>query len=170
MITSYVKTMSDFSFRGRSSQREFVCFLIMSLLISVLFVISFMWLGITVLGLKINFLNGDISIPYRMKMFGVVPFILMSIVGISFIFYAIWTAISGALLAIRRLHDMNCSGVGYWVWFTSVFCFCFLQTSLLTAFLFWFIIGGIFALCINSGFPSDNKYGKVISGEVFLKI
>ena len=123
MITSYVKTMSDFSFRGRSSQREFVCFLIMSLLISVLFVISFMWLGITVLGLKINFLNGDISIPYRMKMFGVVPFILMSIVGISFIFYAIWTAISGALLAIRRLHDMNCSGVGYWVWFTSFLLF-----------------------------------------------
>lgn len=166
MITSFVNTMCNFSFRGRATKKEFISFIIISILISLLFLTLILSLAFIILEMKINLITGDISIPYRMRSIGAIPFFIMTTMSVFYLIFNIWAAISGALLAIRRLHDINCSGVGYWIWIASIIAFCSVQTSILTGFLFYFIIGSIIALSIKSSFPYSNKYGNVEMEEI----
>lgn len=166
MITSFVKTMCDFSFRGRATRSEFLSFMITSTIISLMFVTAIMTLAVNILGLKINITTGDLYIPYKMRNLGVFPFVIMTTTIVIYAAFNIWAAIAGGLLAIRRLHDINCSGVGYWVWVASIIFFSTAQTSILTGFLCYFILGGIILLAVKTSFPYENKYGKVKSEEL----
>lgn len=168
MITSFANTMCNFSFRGRASRKEFISFIIMSLIISLMFLALISTLAVVVLQLKFD--AGVLSIPHKMKNLGVLPFIIMSVTSVMYIIFNIWACISGALLAIRRLHDINCSGVAYWVWIASIVAFSTAQTSHLTRFLFYFIVGAVVFLAAKESFPYENKYGKVIEGNVIINI
>ena len=170
MITSFVKTMCDFSFRGRSTKKEFLSFFAIWLLISIMFLTVIMALAITVLELKINTVSGAISIPHKMRTAGVLPFILMMTTICAYVIFNVWAFISASLLSIRRLHDMNYSGVCYWVWMSALLLFCVSETSILTAILLYFLIGGLFALGYAKSFPSHNKYGKVDVDELLLNL
>ena len=170
MITSFVKSMGDFSFRGRASRKEFLSFVIISTIVSLLFLTTITALAVIVLNIKINMITGDISIPYRMKAYGVVPFVAMMILTVTYIIFNIWAAVVGALLAIKRLHDINCSGVGYWIWIAAIILFSAAQTSVLTGILFYFIIGAIITLSVKTSYPYPNKYGNPKSEEIIHQV
>lgn len=167
MITSFGKTMCDFSFRGRSTRKEFLNFIIISTTISLLLASLITALAFIGIGYKINPETGNLIVPRMIDRISLIVF--AALIGIHTIFNA-WAFISGGLLAIRRLHDINCSGVGYWVWMALIVFFCTLTTSVLTGFLFYLIIGTVIALCIKDSFPYENKYGKVKMDEMSYSI
>ena len=169
MITSFSKTMCDFSFRGRSTRKEALFFTIMTLLISLISLTIICGFAMMI-DLKINLSTGDISIPYRMKSVGVIPFTLMVATICLYGIFNIWAIIVGSLLAIRRLHDLNYSGVCYWIWISALISFCIAETSILSGFLFYFLIGGIIILLSAKSFPMPNKYGKVNYEEIIFDI
>lgn len=168
MISSFVNTMCNFSFRGRSTRKEFICFVVMSVIISLMFLSLISTLAVVVLQLRLD--SGVISMPYRMKNLGILPFIILSVTSVIYLIFNIWACVSGALLAIRRLHDFNCSGVGYWIWIAAIIAFATAQTSLLTGFLFYFIFGAVIFLAVKESFPHENKYGKVVEGQLTLEV
>lgn len=161
MITSFGKTMCNISFRTRSTRKEFLYFLLMCLLMSSIFFSIIATFAIVILGLRIDLATGAMSIPYKMKTLGVLPFILMNLTICVYVIFAIWSFVAGSLLAIRRLHDLNCSGIGYWVWLASIVAFLVNTSGIFAGVLLYFIIGSVIALAISKSFQSDNKYGKV---------
>lgn len=161
MITSFGKTMCNISFRTRSTRKEFLYFLLMCLLMSSIFFSIIATFAIVILGLRIDLATGAMSIPYKMKTLGVLPFILMNLTICVYVVFAIWSFVAGSLLAIRRLHDLNCSGIGYWVWLASIVAFLVNTSGIFAGVLLYFIIGSVIALAISKSFQSDNKYGKV---------
>lgn len=167
MITSFGKTMCDFSFRGRSTRKEFLNFIIIVTMISLLLATLITALAFIGIGYKINPDTGSLVVPRFIDKVSLIIF--SALIGIHAIFN-VWAFISGGLLAIRRLHDMNCSGVGYWVWMALIVFFCTLTTSVLTGFLFYLILGAVVALAVKQSFPYENKYGKVIMDEAEYSI
>lgn len=170
MITSFCKSLCDFSFRGRSTKKEFLCFLSLSILVSLILLTVTLSIAITVLGLKYSSESGLILPHYNVNSLGMICFIVMCLFFSFYIIFSIWVFISGSLLAIRRLHDMNYSGVCYWVWVSSIILFSVNETSLLTVILGYFIVAGIIVLACSKSFPSANKYGKVDIEELALQI
>ncbi|MGN0015505.1 MAG: DUF805 domain-containing protein [Candidatus Gastranaerophilaceae bacterium] len=168
MITSFTNTMCNFSFRGRSTRKEFICFIVMSAIISLIFLSLISTLAVVVLQLKFD--AGVLSIPHKMKNLGILPFIILAVTSVMYFMFNIWACVSGALLAIRRLHDFNCSGIGYWIWIAAIIAFSTAQTSLLTGILFYFIIGSVIFLAVKESFPYENKYGKVVDGNLMINI
>lgn len=170
MITSFCKSMCDFSFRGRSTRKEFLYFLISTITISLLLLTVIFTIGITILGLKID--SGNVlSMPRNnMNAFGMICFIIMNLLLGIYCIFAIWSAIMGGLLAIRRLHDINYSGVCYWIWVSALILLSVNEMSVLTMFLIYFIFSGILILVCAKSFPTTNKYGKVDIEELALQI
>jgi len=170
MITSFCKSMCDFSFRGRSTKREFLCFLALSVLISLMFLTVILFIAVTVLGLKFSSENGLILPHCNLNPFGLVCFIVMCLLFSFYVMFTVWSFVSGSLLAIRRLHDMNYSGVCYWVWISAILLFFVSETSILTLFLGYFVISGVLILAFSNSFPCENKYGKVDIEELSMQI
>ncbi|MCR5261312.1 MAG: DUF805 domain-containing protein [Candidatus Gastranaerophilales bacterium] len=170
MIASFCKSMCDFSFRGRSTKREFLCFLAVTSLISLMLLTVILFIAVTVLGLKYSS-DGGLILPHQnLNMFGMVSFIVMCLLSSFYGIFSVWAFISGSLLAVRRLHDMNYSGVCYWIWITSILMFFVSEMSILTMFLGYFVIAGIFVLAFSNSFASANKYGKVDIEELSMQI
>lgn len=161
MITSFGKTMCNFSFRTRATRKEFLYFMIMCLLLSSIFFCLIATFAVVILGLRIDMATGAMSIPYKMKTLGILPFILMNVTIGVYAIFAVWSFISGSLLAIRRLHDINCSGIGYWVWFAAIISFLINTSGIFAGLLLYFIIGSVIALSITKSYQFENKYGKV---------
>ncbi|MGN0005743.1 MAG: DUF805 domain-containing protein [Candidatus Gastranaerophilaceae bacterium] len=165
MITSFVKTMCDFSFRGRSTSKEFLNFSLMWLLITLLTSTFILTLGISVFGIGYNS-NGELTISGSMR--GILPIVTMSILSACFIMFQIWSFVAASLLSIRRLHDINFSGVCYWVWISAILFLAVGECSLLTAILFYFVTGGVIVLASAKSYTKPNKYGNVIKTNIYL--
>lgn len=170
MITSFGKTMCNFSFRTRATRKEFLYFMVMCLLLTSIFFSIIATFAIIILGLKINAATGVVSMPYKMKTLGILPFVLMNLTIAAYIIFAIWSFIAGSLLAIRRLHDLNCSGIGYWIWLAAIISFMINTSGIFAGVLLYLIIGSIIALSISRSFQFDNKYGKVDLEEINYSI
>lgn len=170
MITSFGKTMCNFSFRTRSTRKEFLSFIIMCLLITSIFFCLIATFSIVILGLRIDAATGAMTIPYKMKTLGILPFVLLNLTVGAYIIFAVWSFVAGSLLAIRRLHDLNCSGIGYWVWLASIISFLINTSGIFAGVLLYLIIGSVIALSISRSFQFDNKYGKVDLEEIRYNI
>lgn len=170
MITSFCKSMCNFSFRGRATKKEFVYFIAFWILLSFLFLTVILATAVTVLGLHFDVTQGFILPHQRANLFGLFVFTFLCITISVFIIFTIWSIISLSLLTIRRLHDMNYSGIGYWIWVSALFLLAVSETSVLTIFLIYFLIIGFVFLMFANSFPSANKYGKVDIDELVLII
>lgn len=167
MITSFVKTMCDFSFRGRSTSKEFLNFTMIWLLITLLASTFILTMGISVLGIGYN-ASGELIISGNMRALGILPIAIMSLLTACFIMFQIWAFISASLLSIRRLHDINFSGVCYWVWISAILFLAVGECSLLTAILFYFVTVGVIVLASAKSYTKPNKYGNVIKTDIYL--
>ena len=160
MITSFCKSMCDFSFRGRSARKEVLSFFILWLVLSMILLTAIVSVSVCSLGLNFSFENG-LSMPAsKMNIFSSVWFVILCITSVIFVVFNIWAFISASLLSIRRLHDMNYSGVCYWVWLSSLLLFGTAETSTLTIFTGYFLIAGIIAIVTVDSYPAKNKYGE----------
>lgn len=167
MITSFVKTMCDFSFRGRSTSKEFLNFVLIWLLISFLASTLILTIGISVFGIGYNS-TGDLTISSKMRGLGILPIAIMSFLTASFTMFQLWSFVVAALLSIRRLHDINLSGVCYWVWISAVLFLAVGECSILTAILFYFVTGSVIVLATAKSYTKPNKYGDVIKSEFYF--
>ncbi len=170
MITSFGKTMCNFSFRTRATRKEFLYFIVMCLLLSSIFFSIIATFAVVILGLRVDMATGMMSISHKMKTLGILPFILMNLTIGVYVVFAIWSFVAGSLLAIRRLHDLNCSGIGYWVWLASIVSFLLNTSGIFAGVLLYFIVGSVIALSISRSFQFDNKYGKVDLEEIKYSI
>lgn len=159
MIESFGKTMTDFSFRGRSSKNEVILFIMFYLMITMLFLTVISAISVLILEMRMDFVTGTITIAHRMKTIGIIPFMLLGLAVNCFAIFTVWAGIMWSLLAIRRLHDINCSGIYFWIWLTCVISFCINQTSILTGIMLYLIFGGIIFLIVKDSYPYLNKYG-----------
>lgn len=170
MITSFCKTMCDFSFRGRSSRKEFLYFFAIWLLISLLCFTIISSIAVTVLELKIDVING-LSIPsYKNNFMGLIFFVVLCLTLFSYIVFFLWSILAFSLLSIRRYHDMNYSGVCFWIFLSAIILFFVEETSLLTVFLGYFLFSVIIITAFGKSFPYPNKYGNPYNEEIGYKI
>ena len=77
MITSFGKTMCDFSFRGRSTRKEFLNFIIISTTISLLFASLITALAFIGIGYKINPETGSLIVPRMIDKISLIVFAVM---------------------------------------------------------------------------------------------
>ena len=170
MITSFCKSMCNFSFRGRSNKKEFVSFLIIWLLISLIMLTTILFIAVNILSLNFNITNG-LTLPYhKMTTFGLISFITMCLFLGFYLCFCFWSFVSLSLLSIRRCHDLNYSGVCYWIWISAFILFSVTETSVLTMFLAYFLLSCIIILIFANSFPSENKYGKLNTDDFELQI
>ena len=97
MITSFGKTMCNFSFRTRATRKEFLYFIVMCLLLSSIFFCIIATFAVVILGLRIDMTTGMMTIPYKMKSLGILPFVLMNLTIGAYIIFAIWSFVAGVL-------------------------------------------------------------------------
>lgn len=166
MITSFCNSMCNFSFRGRATKRELMYFLCFWTLISFISLTLISTVAVSVLGLHFDVTKGLMIPHHNLNLIGMFTFISLCLMISVFIIFSIWALISLSLLSIRRLHDMNYSGVCYWVWISALISFFISETSVLTIFLGYFLVFGVIILIFSNSFPTTNKYGKVDIEEI----
>jgi uncharacterized membrane protein YhaH (DUF805 family) len=141
----------------------------MYLLISIFVQTLMVFIGVILFNIKFDADGGTIILPYKVYRLGIMPIVILYSVLFVQIFFNIAAFISLSLLSIRRLHDLNCSGIGYWIWLTSLIAFCLNTSGIFSGLLLYFIIGAIIALAITPGYKQENKYGLPEPIETSLK-
>lgn len=102
--------MTCFSFEGRATRREYICFKIFRMLVSVLL------LGMLAIPvLTLFFVYKDFfHLPFVIT---AIMFLLLLLVFLLCNFLGTWLLIIDVALSVRRFHDFNCSG---WIYLVFV--------------------------------------------------
>ena len=100
MITSFGKTMCNFSFRTRATRKEFLSFIVMCLLITSIFFCLIATFSVVILGLRIDATTGAKTIPYKMKTLGILPFVLLNLTVGAYIIFAVWSFVAAHCLQL----------------------------------------------------------------------
>lgn len=155
MIEEFYQTMTSFSPRGRATREEYRNFFMHWSIISVALFVVCLILYVFSFSIKIKFSPFQIS---QMGEISSVPLSILVGLGSVFFIFEIWSAIIGGVLTIKRLHDLNLSGIYYWVLTFSMILLCIAEGGVLTGFLAYIITGCVLFLLFADSYPFSNKY------------
>lgn len=167
MLIEFYNSMTLFSLRGRTTKKEYQNFLvhwiivtfILSLICAVCYVITF--------NIQINFSTFELTGSDELMM---VNFIFLVLFSSVFILFQLWSVIAFVSLTVKRLHDLNVSGVYFWTFMGLFLIFSVSNCAILNGFLVYIALGGILFLSLSDSYPFSNKYDIIDGNEdSFLK-
>lgn len=159
MLKLYLKSLTNFRFKTRASKHEFGNFFSVWLFVTVLLT------GFLSLFCAFNFKSfADFVNSFFLTPEATVSMPMMVVFYVSlmlFFCFQVVSAISGAFIAIRRLHDLNLSGILYWLYVFVLYVFLFgkNQNNALFGMLLYIILSGLIVLIFVRGNSSKNNYG-----------
>lgn len=161
MFKRYLRTMNNFRCKTRASRHEYGNFFSVWLLISAL------CSGILYTMFKFIFTP---EFDFTTKLF--VPGYEFKITPIVFVFFGlcviyglfqVCSAVAFGFLSVRRLHDLNLSGILYWLYLFVYVIFMLNKnvSSALFEMMFFCILAGPAVMIFANGNPCSNNYGDV---------
>ncbi len=132
---------------GRSTRREYWMFTLLTVLVSLAFVL----LMVAVIGGAGSAFTNPTDVAGMMAGAGAIALI---VVILPFYVWVLLTGVAAFAVTIRRLHDLGQSG-----WMLVLFYAVMIVAAIISMYLYWLVaIGGIVVLCLP-GTPGANKYG-----------
>lgn len=155
MIVEFYHSMMDFSACGRINKKEYQNFFLNWAIITAFLTIICTICFIFTFNIKIDFATIDITRGNSLSLF---PFFFLVLFSSISIFFEIWAAIIGGILTVKRLHDLNLSGLYYWLITLSLIMFSLSDGVILSGFLMYIILGCVLFLSLADSYPYSNKY------------
>jgi len=162
MIIEFNNSMTVFSLRGRASKKEYRNFLLNWIICSILLLFVCVVCYIVTFNIQINFSefafvkNAELSL---------IPFIFLVVFSSVFIIFQLSSLIFWGIITVKRLHDLNISGVCFWVLAVLPVVLGVSNCGILNGFLLYVILGGILFLSFADGYPFSNKYDIIDNEE-----
>ena len=158
MIAEFCNTMTSFSPCGRAAKKEFINFFFFWFVISfILFIVCFV-LYLISFNVSINFSSFELSQTGEISS---VPLSILVGLFSVFLIFEIWSAVIGGILTIKRLHDLNLSGLYYWLLTGTLLLLCIADGAVLSGFLAYIVLGCILFLAFADSYPFLNKYDTI---------
>lgn len=158
MFSDFFRSLMSFDVHGRTDRRKFVNFFAFWFLISViLFVVCFV---LYIISFRITVDFNTFSISQTGEISQTYLSLFVGIAAMSFIFQ-IWAFAAASVLTVRRLHDINLSGLYYWLLLFSFILLCINDCKILAGFLAYITLGCILFLSFAESYPFSNKYDKI---------
>lgn len=158
MFAKFCSSLTTFSLKGRTNRCEFTNFFLIWFLISLFFFITCFVLYIFSFGITVDFTSWHISSGGEIS-----QIYLSAFVGLSAIFliFEVWAFIAGSIITVKRLHDINLSGLYYWLLLFTFILLCINDCKILAGFLAYIAIGCILFLFFAESYPFLNKYDNI---------
>lgn len=169
MFIEFCNSMTDFSLCGRATKKEYQNFLLIWLIISLLFFICCVTFYVITFSIKIDFENFEFIKEESMSL---TPFICLVVFSSFATFFEIWSGIIFSVLTVKRLHDLNVSGLYFWGITALMILLCVSTGTILAGFLTYIILACVSFLSFADSYPFANKYDMINrkNGKLFRRL
>lgn len=164
MFADFCRSLTSFSLKGRANKHEFVNFFLFWFFISFGMLITCFVLYLFSFNITVDFSTFSLSRTGEISNGFLACFVGLAVI---FLLFEIWAFIAGSIVTVKRLHDINLTGLYYWLIVFAFILLCINDCKILTGFLAYVSLGGILFLSFLDSYPFSNKYDNM--NDISLK-